>query len=229
MPGKLQLKGQIFGRWTVIEDANEKDKFGFRLWVCKCECGTISNVSGNSLKMGTSLSCGCLRNDRFLEAITKHGYGKKREDSDGYVNSEYCIWQDMKQRCTNPNTPHYPDYGGRGICVYEKWMNSFEAFLSDVGLRPSENHSLDRFPDNDGHYEPGNVRWATRKEQMENRRNSIVVEYKGDKKIVSQWAVILGVNHNMIMYHLKRGRPFDQVYEHFKNRSINASDKSRNE
>jgi hypothetical protein len=107
------------------------------------------------------------------------------------------------------------DYGGRGIGVFEPWIESFEAFYKYLGPCPSKDHSIDRYPNNDGNYEPGNVRWATKKEQVEHRRNNRWFEYNGENKIISQWAEILGVRHNRILYHLKKGRPFSEIYEHF--------------
>ena len=210
----FDLVGQKFGRWLVIEEAG-RDKHGRRLWTCKCECGKQKDVPTNVLLNGESQSCGCLRHDRYLEAVTKHGCGKKIKGSDRYATREYCIWQNMKQRCYNPNYKQFMDYGGRGIGMFEPWIESFETFYEFIGPCPSENHSIDRYPNNDGNYEPGNVRWATKKEQAEHRRNNRWFEYNGENKIISQWAEILGVRHNLILYHLKKGKPFSEIYEHF--------------
>jgi hypothetical protein len=86
---------------------------------------------------------------------------------------EYKTWAKIKQRCHNPKDANYFRYGARGIAMCPKWRNNFEAFFADVGLRPSPSHSLDRFPNNDGGYEPGNVRWATITEQANNKRYGI--------------------------------------------------------
>jgi hypothetical protein len=94
----------------------------------------------------------------------KHGFCPARK-----MTPEYRAWADMKSRCLNPSIKNYPYYGGRGISICKQWIDSFTSFLSDVGFRPSDLHSLDRI-DNNGNYQPGNVRWATAKQQTENRR-----------------------------------------------------------
>jgi hypothetical protein len=151
---KIKLAGQTFGRWTVVAEAG-RNKQGHVLWLCKCECGTEKSVSGLYLR-GGGKSCGCLQ--------TKHG------ESGLQRTPEYSAWVGMKTRCTNPKCEFWKDYGERGIRVCKRWLNSFENFLADVGRRTSPLHSLDRFPDNNGDYEPSNVRWATGSEQQHNRR-----------------------------------------------------------
>ncbi len=123
---------------------------------CICDCGTVKAVHYQPLRNGVTKSCGCIRVDRAI-----HGMWK---------STEYRVWGGMKQRCHNARCVHYSRYGGRGIKVCKRWRDSFQAFLKDVGPRPSMDHSLDRFPDNDGDYKPGNVRWATREEQRANTR-----------------------------------------------------------
>ena len=106
--------------------------------------------------------------------------------------AEYIAWQHMRQRCTNANSVHYPDYGGRGIIVCARWA-SFKAFYSDMGKRPSASHVLDRI-DNDGNYEPSNCRWATRSQSQANRRTSVRMEYQGRTMTITEWARELQTN-----------------------------------
>ena len=102
-------------------------------------------------------------------------------ESVGRTSPEYQCWLDIKGRCLNPKHASYKDYGGRGITICEKWRDNFPAFLADVGRRPTDKHTIDRHPDNNGNYEPNNVRWATRAQQVANRRNSRLVSINGEK------------------------------------------------
>lgn len=111
----------------------------------------------------------------------------------------------MISRCENPKVEMYPRYGGRGISVYARWRESFEAFLSDVGQRPSPKHSLDRFPDNNGNYEPGNVRWATVAEQSRNRSTNVFVVYEGQRMCLADLAEKLGITPQQLQQRRKRG------------------------
>lgn len=159
----VDLTGRQFGRLTVLRYAgsvNRKTR-----WECVCSCGVIKNITYQNLMRGHTKSCGCLHIDE-LKARTKHG---------GRHTTEYNAWCGMRQRCTNPRTVRWKDYGGRGIKVCAEWMHDFAAFLRDVGHRPSSDHTLDRI-NNDGNYEPGNVRWATRSEQSINRRPFVILK-----------------------------------------------------
>jgi len=158
--------GEKFTRWTVIEDRTPPGER--RRYLCRCECGTEKIVDGPSLRIGASRSCGCLQVELVAVRRTRHG-DTSRDDGKKPV-PEYVAWTSMKNRCTNPKCQRYEIYGGRGIKVCDRWTASYEAFLADVGRRPGPEYSLDRYPDRDGDYQPGNVRWATRSEQMLNRR-----------------------------------------------------------
>lgn len=116
----------------------------------------------------------------------------------------YGVWCTMRRRCSDPEVKSYPDYGGRGIKVCERWK-AFAAFYEDMGQRPSPKHELDRYPDNNGNYEPGNVRWALRAEQVKNKRNNRVLTALGKTQTLMEWARELGVSHTAILYRLRAG------------------------
>lgn len=114
----------------------------------------------------------------------------------------YDVWIGIKSRCLNPNAPGYQNYGGRGIKMCERWQESYQAFVDDVGDRPSARHTLDRI-NNDGDYEPGNVRWATYGEQRRNMRNNVWIEWNGERMIAPDWAKRLGISTQSMSYRLR--------------------------
>lgn len=151
------LTGQRFGHLEVIAFLGRHKEHTY--WACQCDCGVITEARANSLTRNHSRSCGCVSARLTAEQNVKHGLAR---------TPIYWCWQNMIQRCTNPNHPGYVNYGARGIRVCDGWLNSFEAFYAVVG-DPQPGLSLDR-KDNNGNYEPGNVRWATRVEQNHNQR-----------------------------------------------------------
>jgi len=162
------ITGQRFGR-LLVKHCVGSDKKHQALWVCSCDCGNAFIACGFRLRSGIVKSCGCLRREvsAARARITSRTHGHALKDNH---TPEYDVWASMIYRCTNPNHPAWKYYGGRGISVCERWRHSFENFLSDMGFRPTDKHSIDRFPNNDGNYERSNCRWATMKEQAANRR-----------------------------------------------------------
>ncbi len=150
------LVGKRFGRLAVAAFVG-RSKTDV-VYECRCDCGTKSRVVACNLKNGSVKSCGCLKRDN--KAAYKHGSAK---------NPEWWTWCGMLARCSNPTHRSFPNYGGRGIRVCDRWKASFLDFLADVGPKPSATHSIDRI-NNDGNYEPGNCRWATATEQVRNNR-----------------------------------------------------------
>jgi hypothetical protein len=137
-------------------------------WICTCDCGASVTVCGGNLRNGSIKSCGCLKAEhaRILRLV----HGDKRTKS-GKIASEWRAWRSMIERCENAANASFSRYGGRGITICAEWRDDYRSFLKYLGRKPTPKHSLDRI-DNDGNYEPGNVRWATAKEQANNRSNS---------------------------------------------------------
>lgn len=159
-----QLGGRKFGLLTAIELAGFFK--GKALWRCLCDCGRSDVIArGNDLQQGKKKSCGCASVEMAVAARRTHGQAGNNR------TSIYERWKSIRQRCGNPNDKAWKNYGGRGIKVCDRWRNSFEAFYADVGDPPEAWLTLDRI-DNDRGYEPGNVRWATRVQQNNNRRGN---------------------------------------------------------
>lgn len=180
--------GETFGRLTVLSDAPRTHKYLRRVFA-RCECGTVKDYQLGNLRAGITKSCGCILRDMRPTNLT-HGH------SCGIGTSPtYQSWYAMKQRCTNPKHGKWKDYGGRGIAVCDRWLNSFENFLADMGERPNGT-TLDRQEVN-GNYEPSNCRWATAAEQSRNRR-AFLIEFNGERHCLAEWAEILGIKASIL-------------------------------
>lgn len=162
MSDRMDLTGMRFGRLIAISFSHV-DKHRKVHWLCSCDCGGAKIVATNSLRAGKTTSCGCFQRESHYRT---HGFAPKNSQR----RTEYRIWSLMRDRCRNPKNNRWDRYGGRGIAVCERWAD-FTTFFADMGERPSLKHSIDRI-DNDGNYEPGNCRWATASQQVNNRSNS---------------------------------------------------------
>lgn len=204
------LSGRKFNRLMVIEEAGRYKNRSI-LWLCRCDCGKIKKVLASSLLNGDVQSCGCLKKELLGNRCRIHGQS-------GYnITTEYMAWQNIKKRCYNTKADDYYRYGGRGIKVCDRWLESFENFFEDMGTKPTPDHSLDRFPNNEtGDYEPGNCRWGTDEQQSRNKRTNVWIEYNGEKMILKDWSIRLGICYDGIRQYLKKGYSFDWIVTHFK-------------
>lgn len=201
MPTKKDLRGQVFGRLVVIAETARTTKTGGVKWLCQCACGNQTTVRSYDLGRVTN-SCGCLRQEIVGKQFSKHGQSKSKA---------YNAWSNITDRCTNPNNKDFHHYGGRGIQVCERWRNSFEAFLLDMGQPPSSKHSIDRIQV-DGNYEPSNCRWATQKEQTRNMRKSHMLTWEGKTQCISAWAEELNVPRHLFHSRLKLGWSIEKIF-----------------
>lgn len=190
--------GDRYGRLTITEEIAQrvfpsggKD----RRFVCKCDCGQVTQVSLMLLRRGDTKSCGCRQR-------IKHGLNK---------SPMHRLWIGMRQRCLNPRNAHYCYYGGRGICVCERW-NDFMAFLADMGPKPFPEATIER-KDNEGNYEPSNCRWATRGEQMRNTRRNRLLTHKGTTQCLTDWAAATGVSVGCLGHRLRAGWTVEAALE----------------
>lgn len=195
------LTGRVFGRLTVISIFG-KNKHQKTLWLCLCKCSAWCIATGDNLQRNKVKSCGCLRENHQPRRI--HGYARKNKSQ---RPPEYRTYEQGRNRCNNPNSPQYANYGGRGI----KWLfTSFSHFLSSLGFRPSSDYSLDRI-DNNGHYAPDNCRWATRTQQVRNRRVTRFLTVDGTTKSAAEWGDIFGITGKLICARISRGWAVDEA------------------
>lgn len=211
---KLDLIGEVYGRLIVIKEGGRTNQNAIK-WVCLCDCGNIKEVSIGHLRYGDTRSCGCWEMENRKKSKKKHGETAAKKK----ISVEYYAWRSMKDRCTNPKYEYYSNYGGRGISVCERWDKSFANFLDDMGRRPIEKESLDRYPDVNGNYEPGNCRWATSKEQAGNKTNNKWIEYNGKKMIQADWARELNIDVRKL-HHCLKTWSLKEVDEMLKNGGI---------
>lgn len=208
MPQIIDITGNKYGKLTVLSRGQYGSNKDIK-WVCLCECGKVKEISGISLREGRSISCGCWRIEKMQTAL---GQACK--------TTEYVIWNGLKGRCYNKKNKDYPNYGGRGIGVCPRWLgkNGFKNFLDDMGKRPSNEYTLDRFPNNEtGWYEPLNCRWGTDEQQRRNTRTNRWFEF-GDKRMISSdWAREFKISSSALNWYVQK-HSFDEAYNHYKNK-----------
>lgn len=187
----VDLTGQKFGSLTVIE-ALGPQKGGF-YYLCKCDCGANKAIRGSHLTSGKIKSCGCQH--AALVSVARRKHGKTG-------TSVYVTWAGMNARCYCVTNHAYSDYGGRGITVCDRWRESFENFLADMGEPPSEQHTLDRIA-NDGPYSPENCKWSTKVEQAANRRSTQLVTFQGTTQSIAAWSRETGIGYGTLHMRLR--------------------------
>jgi len=196
--------GQKYNRLTLLKLV-EKDKYYNALWLCKCDCGTEKVVRVASVRNGMIQSCGCLNSE-----LTK---ARKPGKTHGFANKErlYEIWKNAKRRCYDKNNKRYEFYGGKGVAVCEEWKNDYLKFRDwAMSNGYQELLSIDRI-DNDGNYEPGNCRWATVEEQMNNQSRNRMLTYEGKTKTMSQWAKKLDITYGAINHRVQRDWSMERI------------------
>lgn len=194
-PRVTDITGQRFGKLTALR------YIGKRLWWCRCDCGKELLRCGKLMRTGKLKSCGCLIVDFNEQKHLKHGHARAHK-----ATRTYRIWLGMIQRGKNPA---FGAHHGRGIRVCASW-NNFVRFLADVGECPSNQHSLDRI-NNDGNYEPGNVRWATRAEQARNQRSTQMITFKGKTQCVTDWISEIGISRTTYYWRKARNYPLEKL------------------
>jgi len=193
----INLAGKRFGRLVVLRRAGVNSSRS-AIWECRCDCGTLTKTTASALNHAGTKSCGCLQREAVIRTMTKHGM---------YQSATYGVWECMMSRCNNSKHKNFHHYGGRGISVCDRWRD-FRNFLSDMGARPGRK-TIDRI-DVNGNYEPWNCRWASMKEQMRNRRDTVLYEYMGEKKILADLSEDAGINLGTVHSRLRRGWTLDR-------------------
>lgn len=202
------ITGQRFGFLTATSFFERKffpSGQAHNVWNCICDCGKETTASIGMLCSGKKKSCGCKWKDFISEARTVHGYCRRREET----NKTWLCWWNMLQRCTNPKSERFNQYGGRGITVCERWIE-FANFLADMGDKP-EGKSIER-ADVNGSYCPENCSWILNRDQFENMQKSIRITIGGDTKSLKRWSTELGLNYLTVYGRYKRGESISDVF-----------------
>lgn len=209
MGASIDITSQRFGRLTVVSrGANKGRQYG---WNCVCDCGNTTHIAGASLRSGYTKSCGCLRVETTRQRRSKHQMSN---------TSEHGIWLAMKRRCYNKNNTDYLRYGGRGIKVCDRWINSFENFYADMGEKPY-GCSIDRI-DYDGDYTPENCKWSTNIEQANNKSTNARYQYGDENHTIAEWSRIVEMPQTLLRKRLHSGMKMPYALYNIDYRCSNA-------
>jgi hypothetical protein len=200
--------GDRFGRWIVVAEGKPTTNGAGhrqRRVRCRCDCGVETDKLPSGLRNGSSRSCGCLQREITAKRSTTHGHTR------GYQKHHlYDTWVKMRSRCRNPNDQCFEHYGGRGIDVCDRWFDDFAAFASDMGMKPSPHHSVERV-DNDGGYNPSNCIWADKTAQARNTRRNRWIDVRGDQVLIAEIAERAGICESSVRGRLRRGWRADDM------------------
>lgn len=198
--------GARFGCLVVesLHESTRRSGSKKRIASCRCDCGNLTSVEKYNLSSGNTKRCqDCAKIARGIGRRT-HGNSCTRRQQDPIGYKCYSAWQTMKRRCFQPSDKAFPNYGARGITVCERWLESYDNFLADMGLPPSLDHQIDRI-DNDGPYSPNNCRWVSRVENARNKRSNHIITAFGQSKALVEWAQETGLKRETIAMRLSRG------------------------
>lgn len=199
--GHKYIEGQTLGECIFLKELNTDKKW--RVGLFKCRCGKNFECQINMIRSGNTKSCGCYKNKVMIERNLKHGMT---------YSKEYVSWRSMIERTSNPNNNRYHKYGGVGIKVCERWLESFQNFLDDLGTKPSPIHTVDRIENSKGYYKE-NCRWATPKEQSRNRSTTKMIKYKGEYIPLIELSERLGLNPKLVRGRIYKGHTLEEALD----------------
>lgn len=197
----INLVGKRFGK-LAVQELLGRNRNGKVKWLCKCDCGKKVPVEGFYLRNGHTVSCGCRQSEKNIELRYIHGMSQ---------SNEHSIYRKMIDRCHQPKNPSYKYYGAKGVSVCNRWilgeegLNGFQCFYKDMGPRPSKEYSLDRFPDYNGNYKNGNVRWATRKQQARNTKATLRFMWNGKMMSFPDICDLMKIKRSIAYARIKMG------------------------
>lgn len=198
MDAKKDIEGKRFGRLIAIElvpgNGRSRQK-------CVCDCGNTIEANRTNLVSGNTKSCGCLRKETSRKNVEKHPFSKKHGKHGTRI---YETWANMLSRCRNPKIRSYRDYGSRGIKVCEEWLEFENFYKWALSSGYKENLTIDRIDVNKD-YSPENCRWATTKQQARNKRTSVFITYKGETKVLKDWAIEYKIDSSTLKGRISRG------------------------